>query len=593
MLQRSRILAVTTLLAIGFLFLGLGVSIFVIQVLKPGDYQRRADNYKFKPVTVPVPRGAIFDHRGELLAASIPAVDIWAFTKYLDKPWTRKNEGQETAEILAKLLDMDFKEIQAQLSRDGYHVVKRKIFDPDILIRLQELKQDRHLRGIDLLKTYCRYYPHEELMGHTLGFVNHEDRGVCGVEQLQDAWLQGQPGSRTFMRDGVQNEIYSPDEKLEQGVPGGDVYLTIDATVQFFAELELTRINHLYNPKWAAAVVMEPATGRILAAASLPSLDPTDPARTPEEGSESHWMNRVFKAEYTPGSTFKPLVMAMALQRDAIGLHEEFDCEGGAWRIRGRRVTDVHVNYRILEPAGILIKSSNIGMSKVALRLVPEDTPKGSEAFRPIRDTLSLLGFGKCPGIFPEHCESPGKVTPLEKWTRAYTLVSLSFGNEIAVTPVQMAAAFCALANGGMYVPPRLIDRLEAPDGSRINPPGAPAYRIFSEEVSRTVIEMLVRVVEEGSGKRCRIPGIQVAGKTGTAEKLPARTEVTSSFIAFAPADRPAMLTLVVVDEPQGKHYASQVAAPHVKAILEKSLSHFHVTAKRQACVERFEENLQ
>jgi len=295
-------------------------------------------------------------------------------------------------------------------------------------------------------------------------------------------------------------------------------------------------------------------------------------------------MNRVFKAEYTPGSSFKPLIMAMALKRGTIALGQEIDCEGGSHRIGGRTVTDTHVDYRWLDPAGVLIKSSNIGMSKIVLGLVPDDTPKGGAAFRPIWNTLTLLGFGRYPGIFDEDFESPGKMTDLARWTSTYTLVSLSFGNEIAVTPIQMASAFSVLANNGLYTPPRLIERMEAPDGSTIDLPTSPAYRVFPESVCRDVREMLVRVVEEGSGKRARIPGIQVAGKTGTAEKLPQREEVTSSFIAFAPAEQPALLVLVVVDEPQGQHYASQVAAPSVKAILERGLAYRGIITQSDAC---------
>jgi cell division protein FtsI (penicillin-binding protein 3) len=236
----------------------------------------------------------------------------------------------------------------------------------------------------------------------------------------------------------------------------------------------------------------------------------------------------------------------------------------------------------MLDAAGILIHSSNIGMAKIALRLVPESTEKGGTAFKPIRDTLHLLGLGKGPGVFPAGQESHGKVTPLKNWSRVYTLVSLSFGNEIAVTPIQMAAAFGVLANEGLYVPPKLVERMVSPDGREITPPRVPTRRVFSQDTSQKIKEMLVRVVQEGSGKKARIAGISVAGKTGTAEKLPERKEVTSSFIAFAPSEQPALVVLVVVDEPQGAHYASTVAAPHVKALLERGLYHLGVLCKNE-----------
>jgi cell division protein FtsI (penicillin-binding protein 3) len=446
------------------------------------------------------------------------------------------------------------------------------------ITELYRLKEKRYLRGVDLSKRFCRRYPHGTLLGHVLGFVDFEGKGLSGLEKLHDDFLKGRPGSRRFRKDGVQNEIFSGGKLVEQGIPGGNLHLTIDAAIQFFAEMELAKIERLYRPRWAAAVAMEPATGRILAAACIPALDPANPAA----GVEDHWINRPLASEYVPGSTFKPLMMAICLDRGVVDLDESIDCEGGFWRIPGRVITDVHVNYRMLNPAGILRKSSNIGISKLAIRLVPDGTPKGSPAFKPIRDTYSLLGFGKRPGLLSENQELKGKLRALSEWTWNYTLVSLAFGNEITVTPVQMAAAMSALANGGTYIPPTLVSRLVNDRGLEIIPPQAPACRVFSEETSRTVRDMMVRVVEEGSGKQARIPGVQVGGKTGTSEKLPARQEVTSSFVAFAPAASPSLLVLVVVDEPQGAHYASKVAAPHVKAILERGLSHLGVLCRSQ-----------
>ncbi|MFH2002946.1 MAG: penicillin-binding protein 2, partial [Planctomycetota bacterium] len=398
-------------------------------------------------------------------------------------------------------------------------------------------------------------------------------------------------GSRVYQKDGVQNELYTPDEKMEQGIPGGDIFLTIDGAIQFFTELELTKIQHIYHPKWAAAVVLEPRTGRILAAASIPALNPVDPASAPKMEGASHWMNRVFSAEYTPGSTFKPLIMGMALDRGLVDLSEKIDCEGGRWRYRSRTVRDSHEGrYGELKPEGILIQSSNVGMSKIILRMVPEDTPKGGAAFIPIREKLDLLGLGKRPGIFQGPFEEDGLIRDLSLWTTTYSLVSLAFGREIAVTPIQMASAFAVLANDGIYIPPRLIDRIVTADGKTVTPPDAQSYRVYGQEASRNVKDMLVQVVEQGSGKKARIPGIKVAAKTGTAEKLPERKEVTSSFIAFAPADNPVLLVLVVVDEPQGKHYASDVVAPHVKAILERGLSHLNITNDEQACADSLRE---
>ncbi|MFH1999075.1 MAG: hypothetical protein ABIK28_05295, partial [Planctomycetota bacterium] len=197
MLQRSRILAVATLSTVMFLFLCLGICLFCIQFLHRPDYIRRADPYLSKPVSVPVPRGTIYDARGEVLASDIPAVDIYADTRYLDKPWTKKKDEKfESAALLAPLLEMKTAEVLQRFSMSGYRALKRSISDPDVILRLYDLKQEGFLRGIEIHKGYNRYYPHGEFLGHTLGFVNHEGRGAYGVELLYDALLQGQSGSR-------------------------------------------------------------------------------------------------------------------------------------------------------------------------------------------------------------------------------------------------------------------------------------------------------------------------------------------------------------------------------------------------------------
>lgn len=585
MLQRSRVLAIATLMTVLFMFLGLGVWLFMIQVCHRSDYISRLENYYFKPVNVSVPRGTIYDVKGEVLATSIPTLGLWADPDNVDKKWTTKiDERNEVAAQLADLFDTDFETFRRKLDRTTYVCLRKRIIDPDILGKLYQLKSKGKLRGVDFMKSYCRCYPHDALLGHTLGFVNHENTGVFGMEAVHDGFLKGRPGSRVYRKDGVQNEIFCPDEPCERGIPGGDLQLTIDTAIQFFVEAELARAELIHRCKWAAMVVLEPRTGRILAAASLPGLNPSDPATPPYECTESHWMNRAFMAEYTPGSTFKPLVMATALDRGTIGLHQTIDSEGGHWSYKGRRINDTHPVSTPLDPAGVLVHSSNVGMSKVALSMVPPDAPKGSVAFQSIRDTLSLLGFGRCPGILSEDYESPGRVTPLRNWTRKYTLVSVSFGNEISVTPIQMAAAFAVLANDGLYIPPRLVERMVSPDGTQITQPAAPACRVFSAPVCREVRDMLVRVVEEGGSRHVKIKGVKVAGKTGTAEKLPARKEVTSSFVGFAPADDPALLALVVIDEPKDAHLASKVAAPHVMAVLERGLCHLGITGTEQAC---------
>jgi cell division protein FtsI (penicillin-binding protein 3) len=566
----------------------LEVRLFWVQIVEGEKHARNAQ--RLATVDLKVPRGRILDSRERVLAASVPAVDIWAACNELENPHTNiRNEKDETIDILSRLLDTSESEIRAKVDRGlarnpkAWIPIARKVTDQALIQKLYRYKESRLLRGIHLMKWFARCYPQGDLMGHLIGYVDWDGVGACGMEAYADAFLQGADGSRIFRRDGIRNEIFSRDSSLTQGRPGGDLRLTVDAALQLFVEKELETLARKYSPAWSAAVVLEPGTGRVLAAGSVPGMDPRDPAA----GGEGHWVNRAFQAEYLPGSSFKPLMMAIAMDAGVVDLGERIDCENGRWRVGRRPVSDIHGGYGLLSPSEILVHSSNIGISKIALRLVPQDARRGSKAFAPVLERLELLGLEKKPSILRPVEEARGRLTDLEKWTRAYSLVSVSFGYELTVTPIQMAAAFMALANGGLYIPPRLVDAYIDAGGNVIEAPQAPSRRVFSTGTAREVTRMLEKVVEEGTGEPARIPGCRVAGKTGTAQKDSDRSKHTGSFIAYAPADDPALLVLVVVDEPKGAIYGSKVAAPAVRAILEKGLVYLGVRTKDLVLAEK------
>ena len=478
MLQRSRVLAVTTLTAVLLLFLVLEGRLFQLQVVNRAKYYRDAVSRSFTKRTIPTPRGDIKDRGGDLLATTVPALSVYCNVNNLDRESTPEDEMLLSTACLAEALEMDVNIIRNRITapgRSSYRCLKRRETNPKKILALYRLEEERALRGYDLEVEYQRVYPHKDFLGHTLGHVSYEGGGLSGLEQVFDAFLAGREGQRFPFIDGGSRELFHPDEWQNPGMPGGSLTLTVDSTIQLFCEIELANAERKWNPKWTAAVVLEPATGRILGAAGTPTLDPSKPGR----GSEHRWLNRVFGAEYIPGSTFKPLFMTMVHNMGLLNPTQKIDCEGGHWRVRGRRVSDVHVNYRHLNAPEILIKSSNIGMSKLALRVAPAECPKGGDALRPAYDTMRLLGFGRPTGVLPPPIEHGGKLTDFEDWTSVYTLISLSFGNEIAVTPIQMAAAFAAIANAGLYVPPRLVDRIEFPDGRTHEPPRTPARRVF------------------------------------------------------------------------------------------------------------------
>jgi cell division protein FtsI/penicillin-binding protein 2 len=590
MLQRARLLTFVVLVTILVAFCVLEVRLFCIQVAHGTEHVDRAEARQTRTVGIVAPRGRIVDCRGRILAASIPSIDIYANTRWIENPYTKiRCEKNETLDILANLLDLDRREFGAKIDRyiardkkDDKNLsvcVARRVTDQEVIRKLFGYKEDGFLRGVDIEKGFVRTYPQGSLLGLTLGRVDYEGKGIFGVEALACESLRGEAGSRSFRKDGTKREIFSADSVERGARPGGDLKLTIDATLQLFSEMEMDRIFREYEPKWASAVVMEPSTGRILAAASVPALDMGNGT----SGGKGYWNNNSFHEEYKPGSTFKPLAMAMALDAGVVDLTQKIDCENGRWRIGRRTVTDDHGSSTLL-PEEIIVHSSNIGISKLVLRLVPEDAPRGSEAFAPILERFRRLGLGKRTGVLLPREEVTGRLTPLRKWSRVYTLVSVSFGYEMTVTAVQMAAAFSTLANGGVYIPPRLVESFSDREGNVIELPQAPSCRVFSGESTRTVTRMLVRVVEEGTGKPARIAGCAVAGKTGTAQKDSDRSKHTPSFVAFAPAEKPALLVLVVVDEPKGAYYGSKVAAPAVRNILEKGLAYLGVGQKEMVC---------
>lgn len=576
MLQRARLLAFVILIAILTAFAILEVRLFFIQVINGDLHVEEARDYQTKTEELLAPRGRIIDCGDKVLCASIPCVDVYVATNELENPYTKiRSEKAETIEILSLLLGLDKERLRTRIDQNpgAYLCIRRKIIDQTTIDRFHQYKDGRKfLRGVHLEESYTRTYPQGRLLGHTVGWVDFDGRGEYGMEAAADSFLRGEKGSRLFRRDGIQQEIFCEASKMSRCRPGGDLKLTVDSTFQLFVEMELEKVEEKYDPNWAAAVVLEARTGRILASASIPAIDPGERS----VGKPNRWTNNAFKEEYNPGSSFKPIMMALAMDAGVVDGNEQIDCENGRWRVGRRTVTDDH-SYGLLSTSDVIAKSSNIGMSKIALRMVPDDAPRGSDSFAPILNHFRLMGLGRRTGVMRFSEESPGILTPLEKWSRTYTLVSVSFGYEVAVTPIQMAAAFLTLANGGVYIPPRLIDSYTDPDGNVIEAPRTPSCRVISERAALAVTRMLEKVVEEGTGKKAQIANCRVAGKTGTAQKDRDRSKHTASFIGFAPADRPAILTLVVVDEPKGSIYGGTVSAPAVGAILEKGLAHFGI----------------
>lgn len=561
-------------------FIAIEIRLFHLQIVDHPTIREAADSIYRTGETVLGSRGKIVTRNGYALAESISALDIYA-----DSRWTVGHRDEIAAALDPYLDDQDVRAgLRTRLDEEGYRrLLVHPLFDGERILEIRRLKRDGKLRGLDLERTWLRSHPEGSLAANLVGYVNAEGKGQAGIELAFDSLLSGSSGRQEQRRDAAQRRLFKLDAEPSAARMGHDVRLTIDLVLQYFAEEAMEQVVAEYRPEWCSTVVMDPKTGEILAMASRPSFDPNRYGEFPIDA----YRNPAVSFQYTPGSAFKPFIMAEALKQQGVRLDEHIDCSSFQY---GRRVIrDSHHND-VLTPAEVIIKSSNIGMAKIALRLVPDPThPREAQlaGFRRIRETLTELGFGRATHLGLV-AEAEGNLRPASQWTHTYTLPSIAFGHEITVSPVQMAAAFCAFANGGMYLEPYLIEAVIDADGrSQARPPRA-IRRVIDPVHADTIRDMLIRVVDEGTGEEASIDGYSVAGKTSTAQWEKDSSKYTSSFVGFAPASDPRLLVLVVVDQPKGAlHSGGKVAAPAARNILEKGLAYLRIPHDRKALSSR------
>lgn len=503
--------------------------------------------------------GDIIDREGRLLATTVSARSLFVVPQQIDQP-------KEIAIQLAKALHQNSDEI---LQRILAHADKRFLWikrrlDEGEVARIRELGLSLDVYGFR--DEFRRAYPQGPLAAQVLGVRDIDGQGRGGLEQSLDRLLRGRDGCRAVVRD-ARGHVIEVSERITQPPRNGQtVKLTLDSVIQLHAERALNRVMEQWKPKAASAIVLEPKDGGVLAMASCPTFDPNHL----DDVQPDAWKNHAIASIYEPGSTFKPFVIANALQHRVIRKDETFDCHHGEYRM-GKRVLHDHHPYGTLSVTDVLVKSSNIGMAKIGERL----TNPG------LYETAVLFGFGRKTGI-----ELPGELTgmlrPLEKWN-GYSTGSIPMGQEIAVTPLQLITALGALCNGGRLQTPHLIDyhnQASATSAVRIVSP------TVDPEIARWVIQgPMAEVVSRGTGKNAKSEDYLVFGKTGTAQKPDPETGAysselhVSSFICGAPAEAPQALVLVVVDEPSvGKtHYGGTIAAPAAAEILKHALRQLQV----------------
>lgn len=484
-------------------------------------------------------RGRIVDRSGADLALTVGVASVYAVPSEIADP-------DATARQLAALLDLDAARLRERLSqRRPFVFVKRWVEEEDAE-RIRALE----LPGVGTVTEPRRAYPHGALAANLVGFANIDGQGVRGIEQMENEWLLGRPQRLAVERDARGRLLLGPGLD-PHATAGGDVALTLDLHLQAAAEAALAEGVEQARAKGGFVVAIEPRTGDVLALAESPSFDPNRFRTVPFPDTRA----RAFTDAIEPGSTFKTFVIAAALEAGVVRSDEVFDLRGGL-RVPGKTIRDLHPKP-MLDVAGILRVSSNVGAVMIGQRV----------GARRHYETLRRFGFGARTGSgFPD--ESSGLLRDVARW-RPVDAATAAYGQGISVTPVQLAAAVAALGNGGVWMPPRLVRARRTPDGPWQALPLGEGRRSVSEATAAAVVDMMTGVVhvEGGTGRRARLRGVAVAGKTGTAQKLEPNGRYSHDryvgwFVGLAPAHDPRVAIAVAIDEPRGVHTGGVVAAP-------------------------------
>src|SRR5438105_2292403 len=526
-----------------------------LQLVCHTEYLARAARQQQRIMDITPKRGSIYDRNLDPLAMSIPVDSVFAVP-------IEVADVQLAAQLLSRVLGITSEVLEAKLaSAQSVAWIARKV-PPD----RKEAVEALNLKGIYFQKENQRIYPKRDLAAHVLGFVDLDEKGLGGIEYGLDGQIRGKSEKIVVMADARQRWFDGVEAQRERGA---DVVLTLDEQIQYIAERELAVAITKTHALAGSVVVMNPNNGEILALANWPKFNPN----TANEASAEARMNRAVTALYEPGSTFKLITLAAAFDQGIVRPEEVFDCENGAVYVAGHRIRD-HKPFGLLTVSGILAQSSDVGAIKIALRL-------GAPKFY---DYIRAFGFGQLTGVdLPG--EGKGLVRRLENWS-AISIGSISMGQEVGVTPIQLLSAVSAIANGGTLYKPRVVAELRR--DNQVLPmegPSAPAEprRVIRPETAATLRRLMEGAVLNGTGKLARLEGWTAAGKTGSAQKIdPAtgrysHTQLIASFTGFAPINNPAVTILVSLDSPVGPHEGGQVAAPVFKRIAEQVLPYLDV----------------
>jgi cell division protein FtsI (penicillin-binding protein 3) len=550
---------------IGTLILSLFALIAVkdldLQILSRERAVNLAKKQHDKSYTLLPKRGRIYDINKKELAINIDTQSIYVNAKDIKDP-------EVFSKKLSGYLNLPQKTIVDKINTRKSFVWIKRLVEPNIIAKI---KRD-NFKELGFIEEPKRVYPNGTLVGQVIGFTNIDSKGIEGIEFKYDELLTGEPGKINEKKDARGRKIISTPYFLEPSISGYDLVLTIDSQIQHIVEKELREGVENAKADRGMALLMNPETGSILAMASYPFFNPN----SYKDFSSDTRRNLPIWFSFEPGSTLKVFILASAMGENKVNAQTKFDCENGRRRVGPAIIRDVHP-YGVLTVAQILEKSSNICASKIGETLGRDK----------LYDRLSSFGFGRQTGIDLSG-ESSGMMTKSNRWGPV-ELATISFGQGIAVTSIQIAAALSAIANGGYLVKPYIVEQVISPDGKEVtkNKPEA-LSKVILYSTAEKITEMMEKVVESGTGKRAAISGYNVAGKTGTAQIPNPKTggyygnRYMSSFVGFGPTDNPKVTLVVVVENPKNGSYGGTVAAPIFKGIVEKVLFYLGVPPRTE-----------
>lgn len=518
----------------------LGWRLVDLHVVNQAFLRQQGDVRTIRVEPIDAHRGMITDRYGEPLAVSTPVHTLWANPQEMSAEEPRLGN-------LARLLDMNLADLRKRLQTFGsreFMYIQRKI-QPS----LAEAAMALDIPGLYNRREYRRYYPAGEVTAHVVGFTNIDEYGQEGIELSYNDWLSGQLGAKRVLKDN-RGRVIKDLSLIRDAEPGGDLTLSIDLRLQYLAYRELKAVVQAHEARGGTLVMLDVDTGEVLAMVNQDSYNPNDRSRIPADGLRNKAITDLFE----PGSTMKPVTVAAALESGRYTPESQIDTSPGFRRFGRFTIRDSH-NYKVLDLTGIVVKSSNIGVSRIA-------TDLGGDV---IRNLYYRLGLGQATGVgFPG--EAVGVLPAPPRW-RPVEEATLSYGYGMSVNALQLAQAYMVLANGGIRYPISLL-KLEAP------PQGE---RVLSEGVTAEVRQMLQAAVEQGTGKRARLGFYASAGKTGTVHLVGRggyeKSQYKAIFAGMAPVDNPRIVTVVAVDAPQGgEYYGGEVAAPVFARVMGDAL---------------------